>query len=62
MPDLVTADMQAYETRALALACDRGRLSAIKHELARNRHTHPLFDMERFTRALERTLGSALVA
>ncbi|HKU86455.1 MAG TPA: tetratricopeptide repeat protein [Casimicrobiaceae bacterium] len=51
--DLVASDMHAYEQRALTLALDADEREAVKARLAQNRHTHPLFDMARFTEALE---------
>jgi protein O-GlcNAc transferase len=59
MSDLVTADRDSYAALALALAHDRERLRAQRERLAANRATHPLFDMERFTRDLEDVLGRA---
>jgi predicted O-linked N-acetylglucosamine transferase (SPINDLY family) len=53
LADLVAADAQAYEQRALALALDADERRSVKDRLARNRSTHPLFDMARFTEALE---------
>lgn len=53
LADLVAADAQAYEQRALALALDTDERRSVKDRLARNRGTHPLFDMARFTEALE---------
>ena len=53
MPELVAADMQGYETLALALARTPEKLAAVKAKLARNRETSPLFDTARFTRNLE---------
>ena len=59
MDDLVTHDLAAYEGRAIGLAEDRAALRAMRAQLASNRRTHPLFDMARFTRALEVAFESA---
>jgi predicted O-linked N-acetylglucosamine transferase (SPINDLY family) len=59
LADLVAPDMQAYEQRALVLALDANERRTVKAQLAQNRHTHPLFDMARFTRALETAFTNA---
>jgi len=56
LPELVTAGFADYETMALALARDPGRLAALRARLAANRHTHPLFDMAGYTRDFESLL------
>jgi predicted O-linked N-acetylglucosamine transferase (SPINDLY family) len=48
-----------YEALALALATDRPRLELIRNRLAANHHTYPLFDMVRFSRALDDLLRVA---
>jgi predicted O-linked N-acetylglucosamine transferase (SPINDLY family) len=53
LPELVTATLADYEALALSLAREPQRLAALKARLATNRHTQPLFDMARFTRALD---------
>ena len=53
LPELVTTDLAAYQTQAQALAGDPARLHALRQRLAANRATQPLFDMARFTRALD---------
>ena len=53
MPELVTENLEDYETLALALARDPARLHAVKDKLARNLSTTPLFDADRFRRAIE---------
>jgi protein O-GlcNAc transferase len=53
LPELITENLEEYEHLALALACDPARLAALKHKLAANRLTTPLFDTTRFTRNLE---------
>ncbi len=56
MPELVTADLADYEATALRIAQDRGASPALRAKIARNRATHPLFDMAAFTRDLETAL------
>jgi protein O-GlcNAc transferase len=53
LPELVTNSIEQYESLALALAREPARLQGIRHKLAANRMTTPLFDSERFTRSLE---------
>jgi protein O-GlcNAc transferase len=53
LPELITASLEEYEALAGALARDPRRLQQTKDRLARNRHTHPLFDTARYTRHLE---------
>ena len=53
LPELIAADLDEYERRAVALATDRAALAALKRKLAENRLTTALFDSERFTRSLE---------
>jgi predicted O-linked N-acetylglucosamine transferase (SPINDLY family) len=53
MEELITDNLQDYETLALALANDPARLAALKQKLEANRLTTPLFDSSRFTRNLE---------
>ncbi len=53
LPELVTHSLHDYEALALTLARDPNRLADVRAKLARNRVTHPLFDTERSTRALE---------
>jgi predicted O-linked N-acetylglucosamine transferase (SPINDLY family) len=59
LADLVAADARAYEQRALALALDADERRSVKARLAQNRRTHPLFDMARFTEALEKAFTNA---
>ncbi|MFI4888098.1 MAG: tetratricopeptide repeat protein [Burkholderiales bacterium] len=59
MPMLVTHKLQAYEECAITLAKDRAELQGIRRQLAINRQSHPLFDMARFTNALEAALVAA---
>jgi protein O-GlcNAc transferase len=53
LPELITESLEAYETRARALARDRSALSEIKSRVIRGRTTSPLFDIRAFTRNLE---------
>jgi len=53
MPELVTENLEDYETLALALARDPARLHAVKEKLARNLSITPLFDADRFRQAIE---------
>ena len=53
LPELVTRSLHEYETLALELARNPGRLADIRARLERNRSTTPLFDLERFRRHLE---------
>jgi predicted O-linked N-acetylglucosamine transferase (SPINDLY family) len=53
LPELIAGSLADYERLALALAFDRDRLAAIRERLAHNRGAAPLFDTDRFTRAIE---------
>ena len=53
LPDLITTHLADYQALALALAGDAMRLAQVRARLAENRRTSPLFDMPRFTRALD---------
>jgi len=53
MPELVAADLAAYEALALRLAQQPTMLDALKARLAAGRSTFRLFDTGRFTRNLE---------
>jgi protein O-GlcNAc transferase len=56
LPELIAPDPAAYESMALALACDPQRLGALKERLANNRERCALFDSVRYTRELEALL------
>jgi len=56
LPELVTASLSQYEAVALRLAREPETLAALRARLAANRHTHPLFDMARYTRDFEALL------
>jgi predicted O-linked N-acetylglucosamine transferase (SPINDLY family) len=53
LPELITPNLEAYEEMALELAMNPERLARFKEKLAANRLTCPLFDTERFARAIE---------
>jgi protein O-GlcNAc transferase len=53
LPELIARTLDEYETLALALAQDGGRLAALKARLAANRARAPLFDTDRFRRHIE---------
>ncbi len=53
VPELVAADVQAYEDMAVELASQPERIATLKDTLAVNRYIKPLFDAERFTHHLE---------
>jgi len=53
LPELIAADLQAYEALALRLARNPGELAALRAKLARNRSSAPLFDTDRFRRHIE---------
>ncbi len=54
LPELITSSPEEYEQLAVALATDPARLTGLKKRLEQNRLTSPLFDTQRFTRALEK--------
>ena len=56
LPELITSRMADYEALVVQLVQDPARLQAIKDRLAANRHTHALFDSDRFCRNLEAAL------
>ena len=53
LPELITATPQAYEALAIELATNPEKMAAIKHKLATNRLTTPLFDTQTFTQHIE---------
>ena len=53
LPELVTGSEEEFVAKAVALACDPGARTALKHKLAANRPTTPLFDTARWTRHAE---------
>ncbi len=53
LPELITHTLEQYETLAIELANDPGKLMSLKDRLLRNRVTTPLFDTRRFSKLLE---------
>ena len=53
LPELVTDNLESYETLALRLARDGAFLHSLKQKLAQNRLSAPLFDSDRFCRNIE---------
>ena len=53
LPELITHSSEQYETLAIELATNPGRLATLKDRLTRNRSVTPLFDTPRFTKHLE---------
>lgn len=53
LPELIAADLNAYESLAIELATNSEKLSLIRQKLSTHRLASPLFDTERFTRHLE---------
>jgi predicted O-linked N-acetylglucosamine transferase (SPINDLY family) len=55
MPELIATDPAAYETMALDLATNPALLKATREKLARNLKSQPLYDSDRFRKAIEAT-------
>lgn len=53
LPELITHSHAEYEALALDLAADPRKLSLLRQKLAQNRTTHPLFNIQRFTKHIE---------
>ena len=53
LPELVTDNLDDYETLARKLATDPTLLQSVRKKLERNRLSYPLFDTARFARNLE---------
>ena len=53
MPELIAADLGAYEEMAVRLAQSPDDLRAMREKIARKRETAPLFDSIRYTRHLD---------
>jgi protein O-GlcNAc transferase len=53
LPELIVSTADAYKDRAVELATSPGKLAKIKHKLASNRRSVPLFDTRLFTRHIE---------
>jgi predicted O-linked N-acetylglucosamine transferase (SPINDLY family) len=54
LPELIAHSAEDYESKALALARERPLLAALRAKLAVARDTTALFDIDRYTRHLER--------
>jgi len=59
LPELITETLADYQAQALRLARDRPLLAGYRQRLEVNRRTSVLFDMARFTRALDDLLLAA---
>jgi len=53
LPELVTDNLQDYESLALRLATDASLLRGLLERLKQNRLTYPLFDTDRYRRHIE---------
>ena len=53
LPELITTTPEAYERMAVDLATHPEKLAAIRHKLAENRLTTPLFNTRLFTKHIE---------
>ncbi|MDP3011048.1 MAG: tetratricopeptide repeat protein [Methylococcales bacterium] len=53
LPELITRNPEEYEALAIQLAAHPEQLSTLKHKLAANRLTSPLFNTELFTQHIE---------
>jgi len=53
LPELITHSQAEYETLAIELATNRGRLTQIRQTLSHNRFTAPLFDTSLIARRIE---------
>jgi predicted O-linked N-acetylglucosamine transferase (SPINDLY family) len=62
LPELIAADLTAYEKLALHLAQNRAELARIREKLKATRDSMPLFDTVRFTRNLEAAYAAMLTA
>ena len=62
LPELITETLEAYEATALRLATDPEALNRLKERLHAARDESPLFDMRRFTAALETAYSTMAAA
>ena len=53
IPELIAHSLEEYETAALALARDPGRLGALRERLAHAHRVHPFFETDRYRLRLE---------
>ncbi|MFM7083609.1 MAG: UDP-N-acetylglucosamine-peptide N-acetylglucosaminyltransferase [Hyphomicrobium sp.] len=59
LTELITTTKEEYEAKAIELAENPEKLSALKDKLSKNRSAAPLFDTELFTRHLEHAYEKA---
>lgn len=57
LPELVTHSLAEYEAMGLRLAREPDLLQNLRHRLLGNRHSAPIFDIARYTRAYEAALN-----
>ena len=55
LPELITHTLEEYESLAIDLAHNPGKLQMIRQKIVENRLAGPLFDTPRFTRDLEKS-------
>jgi predicted O-linked N-acetylglucosamine transferase (SPINDLY family) len=60
LPELIAADLPAYEQTAIALARDPAALASLRARLAATRGQAPLFDSDRLRRSLEAAYGEMI--
>ena len=53
LPECIARSAAEYLRLCVDLCCQPGRLQELRHRLAANRSTSPLFDIKQFTRDLE---------
>ena len=53
LPELITYTLEEYEAKALQLANNPDELAVIRHKLAQDKESLPLFDTQRFAQHLE---------
>jgi protein O-GlcNAc transferase len=59
LPELIAANLESYEQRAIHLATHPDELRELREKLAANRGTQPLFDTPRLVRNLENAYRTA---
>jgi protein O-GlcNAc transferase len=55
LPEFITHTLEEYESLAIDLVHNSGKLQTIRQKLMKNLSTEPLFDTPRFTKNLEKT-------
>lgn len=60
LEELITNDESSYRELAIALGRDTGRLAQLKANLAQARDEGPLFDIEAFTRGMEKAYEATI--